>query len=79
MTDPAAPPPPTPIPPPDEHLDADVEAARLRQLHDDIEAVRERAHDDLEVGGEGRTFTDAGVAAQVEHEGDTEHPLADRP
>jgi hypothetical protein len=56
------------------NLDPDAEQQRIDELGDRIEATRERAADDLEPGGPGRTFTDAGVAAQVEDEGDTEHP-----
>lgn len=51
---------------------------RLDDLGDEIRATREKAEDDLEPGGSGRIFADQGVREQVEHEGDTEHPLADR-
>jgi hypothetical protein len=55
-------------------LDPAAEQERLDDLGQQIERTAERARDDLEPGGPGRTFTDAGVAAQVEEEGDTEHP-----
>ncbi|HEX2578021.1 MAG TPA: hypothetical protein VHK88_16860 [Aquihabitans sp.] len=47
---------------------------RLDALEGDVDALRERAEDDLEPGGQGRTFADEGVREQVEHKGDTEHP-----
>ncbi len=56
------------------HLDPEKEQERLDDLGERIERTTERAADDLEPGGSGRTFTDAGVSAQVEDEGDTEHP-----
>ncbi|MBX3286228.1 MAG: hypothetical protein R2746_15185 [Acidimicrobiales bacterium] len=65
-----------PEPTPEEAAAADAE--RLDDIHDRVEQLRERAEDDLEPGGEGRMFADAGVRTQVEEEGDTEHPLADR-
>ncbi len=57
---------------------AAADADRLDEIHDHVEQVREQAAADLEPGGAGRMFTDAGVRTQVEEDGDTEHPLADR-
>ena len=60
--------------PPEDVTDAD----RLDDLADRIEATRKKAAEDLEIGGEGRTFADEGVRRQVEEKGDTEHPPGDR-
>jgi hypothetical protein len=51
---------------------------RLDELGEEIEATRRKAAADLEPGGAGRMFTDEGVERQVEAQGDTEHPPADR-
>ncbi|MCU1453983.1 MAG: hypothetical protein JWN46_2129 [Acidimicrobiales bacterium] len=58
-------------------LDVDAEQQRLDALGEAIEGTREKAADDLEPGGRGRTFTDEGVARQVEETGDTDHPTGD--
>ncbi len=58
-------------------LDPEAEEARLDDLGKRIAATRKKAHEDLE--GSGRTFADQGVRAQVEADGDTAHPPADRP
>lgn len=39
--------------------------------------AEERLEEDLEPGGEGRTFADLGVRTQVEQQGDTDHPTGD--
>lgn len=69
--------PSTPATAADEHLpplDVAAEQAHLDELGKEIAETRKHAKADLEVGGAGRTFTDEGVALQVEREGDTEHP-----
>jgi hypothetical protein len=60
-------------------LDPEAEEARLEELGKQIEDTAERAHEDLDIGGSGRTFADEGVRSQVEVDGDTRHPPADRP
>lgn len=62
----------------DGHLDVEAERERLERLRRTEQEVERQAADDLTMGGPGRTFSDSGVRAQVEDEGDTEHPLADR-
>ena len=76
---------PVPAPPdpdapmPEAHLDVEAERQRLEDLREAIQETEWHAADDLLVGRKGRMFADEGVARQVEAEGDTEHPLADRP
>jgi len=50
----------------------------LEDLGKHIAEARKKAHDDLDMGGRGRTFADEGVSRQVENDGDTSHPLPDR-
>ena len=69
---------PTPEPETGSHLDPEVEAQRLDELRERNEEVAKKAKEDLEIGGAGRTFVDSGVRAQVEADGDTHHPPADR-
>lgn len=59
-------------------MDPEQDEQRLEDLGERIEATRRKAAEDLEVGGKGRTFADEGVSRQVEAEGDTQHPPADR-
>ena len=59
------------------HGDEAAGKERLDELGEEIEATRRRAEDDLEVGGQRRTFADQGVREQVAEHGDTEHPTGD--
>lgn len=67
---------PTTIAAPEPHaaLDVEAEKERLADLGRRDAELAAKAEADLEVGGAGRTFTDAGVRSQVEDGGDTAHP-----
>jgi hypothetical protein len=75
MSDPT--PEPTPQPTPGAHLDVEAEQQHLDELGKHIEEVRQKAHEDLDIAGRGRTFADEGVSRQVEQYGDTVHGRAD--
>ncbi|MCU1498180.1 MAG: hypothetical protein JWM47_2133 [Acidimicrobiales bacterium] len=57
--------------------DTEAEKERLAEQSAADDRIRERAAEDLEPGGPGRTFADQGVREQVEERGDTHHPTGD--
>lgn len=69
---------PTLAPTPAVDLDVAEEQRRLDEMEKTDAKIASDAENDLEPGGQGRTFADSGVRAEVAEDGDSDRPPADR-
>lgn len=65
-------------PDPEAQLDVPEEEDRLDEMEKTDAKIESDAKNDLEPGGQGRTFADSGVRAEVAEDGDSDRPPADR-